>query len=409
MRRALLPLAALSIAIQPAALAAQDTTDPDILESERRIKRAEAEAAEHEADKLKYEKQKAAAEAKVGFLPDSPAEGKFTIGEGGGKLETEFLVADAVASAADYIAEAVDGRSDILLVEGPATRGNVRLLAFQAEAHGIKKAAARALEMPGDPCAVQPAWNTDRAVGIAAVGAGPLFGAGALIGALGDMLKTDTTVTGKESALTEEQLVRALLVKRTDLFRTTYFDAATFDPNNDVIKELDCLGTYDQAIQAGLAQFDTDEEKKANAGKIARLTAASAKLDELYDRLLEVEKDSPPLLGLLYADAEISKNSGSVLRVWIDASGGTFINRRNLWTMLGARSLGMTGGAVVSYLLIDRPTGKVAAAGFLKCTTDLVSLRRAHQPQLKTGYCHPLVEQPTIQAARPAEQRTRSD
>lgn len=366
-------------------------TDPAVAQAELRKKIADAEAAEHEAERLKYEKQKAAADAKFGFLPKSPAEGKAAVGEGGGALETEFLVADALASAAIYIAKAVESRSDILLVEGPQSRGNVRLLSFQAEAYAIKKSAQRALGQTYDLCSPPPTPPIVSEKGITLFLNQGLFSAGALVGALGDMLKSDTTITGKTSSLNEEQLVRALLVAAPGRFQTAYFDNATFDPKNDVITELDCLGSYNQAIGTELARFTTDEEKKKNAAKIARLNASATALDEMFDRLLKVEKDNPPLLGLLYADAQISKNSGSVLRVWIDASGGTFVNRRNLWTSLGARALGMTGGAIVSYTLIDRPSGTVAAAGFLKCTTDLVSLRKAHQRNLKIGACEPLI------------------
>jgi hypothetical protein len=399
MRPAALILTVCLIAIvPPTGLTAKESTDPATAAAELRKKRAEAEAAEHEAERLKYEKQKAAAEAKFGFLPKSPAEGKAAFGEGGGVLETEFLVADALASAANYIAKAVETRSDILLVEGPESRGNVRLLSFQAEAYSIKRSAERALGVTHDLCAPPPPPPPpdDGHKGAAAGPLGGLFGAGALIGALGDMLKTDTTVTGRASSLTEEHLVRALLVAAPGRFRTTYLDSATFDPENDVIQELDCLGRYDHAIRADLSRFQTDDDKKLNAAQIARLTAAATSLAEMFDRLLKVEKDTPPLIGLLYADAELAKNSGSVLRVWVDVSGGTFVNRRNLWTNLGAPSLGMTGGAIVSYMLIDRPGSQVAAAGLLKCTTDLVSLRKAQRRNLKIGACSPLIMPQTL-------------
>ena len=385
MRRALLPLAALSIAIQPAALAAQDTTDPDILESERRIKRAEAEAAEHEADKLKYEKQKAAAEAKFGFLPKSPAEGKTEVETGGGALESEFLVSEALASAARLIADDVTKLSpsegSVLIVEGAENQGTASLVAFQVESFGLKMASARALRRSNDLCQEQPVGITSGA-----------FGAGALFSALSDMLKSDVKVSGNETKLTAAQLVRAIIAKEPKLFRTGFFDSAGVNENNAVVKELDCLSRYRDEIANTLAEFDTDEEKKANAAQISRLTAQLAANDALLDRLVKFEKDSPPQLASLYADAENFDKAAYVLRVWVDKGGGTTITRKNLWTTLGARSIGMTGGAVVSYLLIDKSDGSVRKAGFLKCSTELVSLRRAHQLGNTQRECIKLVE-----------------
>jgi hypothetical protein len=73
--------------------------------------------------------------------------------------------------------------------------------------------------------------------------------------------------------------------------------------------------------------------------------------------------------------------------VWTDAKGGTVIIRRNFWTLLGARALGMTGGSVVSYMLTDKDDGNVYAAGLLHCNTKLVSLRDAHRNAFAEGFC----------------------
>ncbi len=47
----------------------------------------------------------------------------------------------------------------------------------------------------------------------------------------------------------------------------------------------------------------------------------------------------------------------------------------------------MTGGAIVSYLLIAKKTGEVAEAGFPQRSTDLTSLRGAHAAKSKRGNC----------------------
>ena len=314
-------------------------------------------------------------------------------------METEFLVADALAAAADHIVKALsDEGSGILLVEGPQSQGNVRLLSFEAEVYGLKKSAQRALGEPQELCTpiLPPRATNNATVQVLSLP----FATGAFIGALGDMLKTDTTITGKSSSLTEAQLIRALLVRApAGKFRTTYFDSESLNPDNSVIQKVDFVSRYQQKIDEELASFDTDEKKKANAAKIARLNFAATGIDGLFERLLKVDKDSPPLLGLLYADSEIGSKSGKVLRIWVDANGGTFINRRNLWTSFGARALSMTGGAIVSYTLIDRPSTNVVAAGFLKCTTDLVSLRKAQQRNLIVGDCTPLALPPEARQA----------
>lgn len=366
---------------------AEEPVDPAIAAAELRKKIADAEAAEHDAEKAKFEKEKAAAEAQFGFIPKSPAEGKTEFEKEGAALESEFLVSEALSSAATLIITDVTTVSpspnSILILEGTENRSTSRLASFQVEAFGLKRSAARTLNLGQDLCAQ------------ARLTAGPAFAAGALISAVANMLKTDVKITGLESKLTSAQLVRAIIAIRPTLFRTGFFDAEGVNENNAVVKEFDCLDRYRSEVAAKLASFTTDEEKKANASLIARLTANANSLDALTDRLTKPEKDSLPPLALLYTDAENYSKADYVLRVWLDKGGGTTITKKNLWTTLGARSVAMTGGAIVSYLLIAKKTGEVAKAGFLKCSTDLTSLRGAHAAKSKRGNCTKLAEPTT--------------
>lgn len=373
---------ALAIVVPSTTLLAQENTDPAIAEAELRKKIADAEAAEHDAEKAKYEKEKAAAEAQFDFLPKSPAEGKTEFEKEGAALESEFLVSEALASAAGLIVDDIikpKSPNSVLILEGSASQSTSRLAAFQVEAFGLKRSAARTLGLQQDICAQETF-------------VAPAFAAGALISAVSDMLKTDVKIIGTKSELTSAQLVRAIIAIRPGLFRTGFFDAEGVNEENSVVQEFDCLDRYRSEIAARLASFTTDEQKKANASLIARLTANASSLDALTDRLTKAEKDTLPLLALLYTDAENYSEAEYVLRVWLDKGGGTTITRKNLWTTLGARSVAMTGGAIVSYLMIEKQTGEVKKAGFLKCSTNLTSLRGAHLANSKRGNCVKLVE-----------------
>lgn len=386
MRASILAFVLFTVAAGPARAADGPAPDPVVVAAERARKQAEAETAQLEAEKKKYEMQQAAAEARFGFLPKSPAEGKTTIDSTGAALETELLVADALATAAKKIATDID-RADqkILVLGGSESGGSGRLIAFQAEAYGLRNASRRALGS-AELCPPSPVVPSPEQEGAVNIVGGVLPAMGALVGGLSDMLKTDTAVSGKTSLLGEEQLVRAIVASQPTKFRTAYLDVSKLDEGNSVIAELECLGRYRDEITAKLASFDTDAKKKANAPQIAQLAAQAIAHDSLFGRLTKVEKDAPPLLALLYADAEISKSTGSVLRVWMDASGGTIINRRNLWTNFGARAVSMTGGAVISYLHLDR-SGNALKAGFLRCNTQLVSLRGVHRIGKSIGDC----------------------
>ena len=359
---------------------AEEPVDPAIAAAELRKKIADAEAAEADAEKAKYEKQQAAAEAKFGFLPKSPAtEGKVTLHEGSGKLESTLLMAAALQKAAERIAAQFKTENGLLLVEGDGGLDNGQYIAFQLEALGIEDAMTTALGQPIPETACAQSRQ------IQAFDGG--VGAGALVSALSGMLRTDIEIRNINETVTSAQLVRALLARAPAgrFILPQQRPATQVSTANPVAKTLCRMRLARTAVEERLSQF-SEKPTGPEMRKKAQMTLAAGRYDEWMTRLTKSDTGVPPLAAI-YMQSLLFEQGTKVLRVWVDKSGGTILTRRNLWTSLGAPAVGITGGLVASYAKIDAKTGAVEKAGFMYCNTELASLRTMHRSRQVTSNC----------------------
>lgn len=317
-------------------------------------------------------------------LPKSPATGTTTIGTNDGKLETQLLVASTFRAAASAIAKdprlksATGGK--ILLLPGDSAVETPRLLAFHSHAYALEKSFERANLIGPSNC-------DDKAVVNSLAGV-----IGPLSTALVDLLKTDIDISGIDSTLTAASLMRAVAVAKPDTFTTTLGQMHDID-EGEVAKTLCRLEAHRAAASTEIDSA-TDEQKKQNPRRYALLSSIVSSYDTFFDGLWKNDGDKPSRLALVLMEERIKEYPDRILRIWVDASGGTVIKRKSLWTMVGARSVGMTGGSVVSYLLTETASGDVVSAGFLHCNTQLVSLRTAHKDAFARAYCEPLTDAP---------------
>jgi len=377
MRRVLMVL--LAFASVPATAAEEPKIPADV---QARIDEANARKAEAEAREAQYKAEAEAAKARFDALPKSPATGTTTLSSGAGKLETNLLVASTYREAARIIAKDVltkgKGKGNrILILPGSTALDRSQTMAFQAQAIGLKSAFSSALPGLKFECGAGRSGQ----IGIQLVDPGTIM---AGFGALADLLKTDTTISAVDSDLTESTLVRAVAAAQPTEFTTTF---KAPDLQNSRAATTLCE-LQDARLKAEIAfRLLGPEPEKNHPREAAALMQASTAFDTFLAKLTTPAADKPAPLALIMAEAAVETYPGRILRVWTDAKGGTVIIRRNFWTLLGARALGMTGGSVVSYMLTDKDDGNVYAAGLLHCNTKLVSLRDAHRNAFAEGFC----------------------
>lgn len=73
-----------------------------------------------------------------------------------------------------------------------------------------------------------------------------------------------------------------------------------------------------------------------------------------------------------------------VLRLSVDAAGGTSILKNNFLTLFGFNALQITGGAVISYSYLNAGT---LSSGLIVCPTKVTSLGSVHRGQLSSQEC----------------------
>ncbi len=356
--------------------------DP-LAEAQKQKALSEARKAAAEARKAEIEAEAALEKARFSFLPQSPADGKVTLGEGAGAMEVAMLTAIAIRAAAAQIKTAAAPPQGTLLIGGADTLDLSALLAFQAESVGVEAELRDALEVADlAPCTAAPP--------------GPELvpGIGPVITAFAGMLRTDTESRGIKTEIDAQVLTRAVLKENPGLIVPRYRVKPSAGPDNLVV----CTLTRFDAAR-GLVRARLKVKPAPSDDRKAKLTAAATRSEEFYQSWTKPATDGTVRLASAIAQAELVPAGSKVLRVFLDKQGGSLLTRRNLWTALGAKAIAVSGGAVVSFTLDDPFTGKVEKSGVFICGTTLTDYRKVHRLEGLGGKCIP-VEGGTVDGER---------
>lgn len=118
--RAILPYLLLVASVPTPGNAQSVSEDSPKATAETEKAQSEARKAAADARKAEIEAEIALEKARFSFLPQSPAEGKVTLGDGAGRAEAAMLTASAIGKAAEKIAEKADPPAGTILVgSGP--------------------------------------------------------------------------------------------------------------------------------------------------------------------------------------------------------------------------------------------------------------------------------------------------
>ncbi|MET0245601.1 MAG: hypothetical protein ABW182_02540 [Sphingomonas sp.] len=312
----------------------------------------------------------------------SDATGKTDLKEKGGELEGWMLSARSLDKAAAGIRNRL---------AGVATPGPIVLLAadeqFDLTLPLTVKARLKAAVDTLAAATAQPACSTPApapaGAGVDMQGAALLPYIGALIGAF----RTDTEISGVAGPSDERLLVNALARH------------AAADPRREWIIPADLVAPPASGTIGALWQGVNDARTRARACRIrigdppgaakvaaARLDAAIDAADSL-ENALEQTGDTRGLLAEAIRLEVLEGRNPLILRVYLERGGGSLIVRKNLWTTLGASAVGVTGGSVASWRLVNPRSGAIVTGGLLFCRTALTSLRAVHDGRVRAAEC----------------------
>jgi len=335
-----------------------------------------------------------------GEVKAGPYSGAVELKDKAGTIEATLLASRAVAAAGEKIRDGIQGKiskgKPLIIIPARSFESFQRLSSYNFRLDLVRKALTSAIPKK------TPA-GVDEAAPLALAGAG-LDAVSKLLG----FFKTDFTFGGAEVKIEEVAAVYALagvLARMKDA--PTVFLPQNFLPSmqaeaiqdisdeieeiarlrDKVVKQLDDDTAELETLEARAGNEQGDAKKKTQA-RIAMLKARAPDLKAakpLYDAfvtsLVTPEASGVLPLAALANERAISslvlKADTRVLLVRLEATGGGYLVKKNLWTGLGAAApLYHMGGAAMSYVLFDGPTAGVLAG-------DTVAVHGGYKPTRK--------------------------
>lgn len=293
-------------------------------------------------------------------------EGKVELGDHAGEMEAWLLASDTLGAAGKLIADAAAPMAGKLIVlAGDEALDFTPLFATRYAIQDSRQTLNVALRSA--PRCIDGGGPASAESSPARL---PMLAA---IGALGSVLQSDVGVTGVPVEVSARLLATSVAEALGN--KAIVPAALTLPPKNgsSLQDELQLTGD-DRALAAARQGCLTRAGKSRKAAAIA-LGAAIEAHDKVINALKTgKEGGEAPIITALKLDWLVSDNP-RLLRVYVDKAGGTLLTRKNIWTAFGAPSVGVTGGLVSSFTVLDPQSGSVAAAGLVACRTKLASLR----------------------------------
>lgn len=310
-------------------------------------------------------------------------DGKTTLEGEGGKLEGWMLASSTLGFAAKKISDSASkdaGKGPIVLLDGDDVldlragqllRSDVGVL-VQAHAKVGLEVGCTAIAKDGGE--------------ITAASASPA----AVIGAVLSLLKTDTTISGFAWETPDGALLNAIAGSNPGIY-VLPADLIAGGIDGDSVKAITDLASRHEKARACrvaiAAAASSAVAKKAVAPSLAALDGLSTRTQGFLDAVSERKDGKPSRLDVaMVADALLpALPTTSVLRVHTERAGGSILKRSNLFTMLGAPAIGVTGGTVISWRLSNPETGRARAGGILVCRTKLTNMNAIHDNRVEVG------------------------
>jgi hypothetical protein len=329
----------------------------------------------------------------IGQVQSGSYSGAIDLKDKTGTVEARLLAAKAVDGAAERIARSVKEHADathaIAVIPARSFVSFDTLYLYRLR-RGLVE---RALESVLPPLVATTPASTGAPVAGSAVAIPALVSSG--LDALGKVLgflKTDYQIGGIDVTLDEEIVISAvagqLLSQKIQkvVLPLTFMPQAQAKALGEITAEMsELLALRTRGVQAAskekanittleasLSAEKDDAKKKILARdveiaktKLSDIEAAVALHDEFVGGLVATKEATAPTLRKILSELLIEQLSAThaILLVRLEATGGGYLIKKNMWTGLGSMPLYHMGGSAVSYVLLDPITSNVAAAG----------------------------------------------
>lgn len=393
-------------------------TDPVVAAANAEKAVADAKKAAADAQAAQAQAELAALKAKVGEVPASGYTGNVDLKENAGSLESSLLASAAIVEATAEIAKRIPctykNKSVLLTGMSDVPTFNA-LMTFNAQLSILETAMKEASNASATAQKIGPILKAEPLAFAAAIPA-----AGLVLDAANKLLnffKADYTVGGIQTALDESIVSHALAgtLAASGKFKDILIPNL-FNPTNlseKMVATLTKLETDRISAKSGEAEEATavksyaekvgDTEKVKAAADAALKKAkplerpalekkakeAASKLektkegleahnvanagwkkavalhDAFFVKIMTMdEKGVVPLSQIVKEEAINAKiNDGLMLITKLQSQGGSYYTKKNMWTALGAMPFYNSGGAVISYLLVEGADRKVILSG----------------------------------------------
>lgn len=336
-------------------VSAQDQQSPARLEeiqAERDLVKARTELVEAE--------QNRAAQA-LAPLQELADQGKNELGSNGGNQEGAYLATLATRAAAFVINKKVSGKgSQYIVLSGDDQLSFDSLIAFRFETRGLLRAFDATLAQQ----------NVQECQLGAKDGTGSR--SAAFIGALGSvlgLLQSETKVSGINSLSTNSLLLSALTALSPNQYVVPSDILIPIERrDSETVRRLSKLEECLVKAREILPELSKDRKERIKT----LIGTASTYLADLLSA-----KNGKVKLATIIREAEIARGDRKVLRINLERSGATLMTRRNLFTALGARAIGVSGGVSATYRLTDFRDGSILSSGVIVCRTKVKDIKDA--------------------------------
>jgi hypothetical protein len=201
----------------------------------------------------------------------------------------------------------------------------------------------------------------------------------ALVGAIADLLKSETELTAIDQTVDAKLLAAAVAGKFGNAVLPSAAIAAK--PDSEMLRlfnELIAVADNSRLLRYRLAA--NENPSNCEQHKLDSLKLVLASFDKFYARVTTADEKTGMVPIVLAARLDqILDQDPVVLRVTMEKSGGTLLKRKNLLTAFGAETAFISGGLVSSYQLTRPKTGELIRSGVITCRTTMTSLKRVQE------------------------------
>lgn len=301
-------------------------------------------------------------------------EGGTTAKDGAGAIEASMLSASAIWNASNYIKTKLPGNAGAILIFADDQSLSFSMYIGAVRALSNFKSRFPQLRIlkgvPSNKC--QPPLGYP--------GGGGAVALAALSGFVG-AIRQKTEIASVPVTATSAMLARSVAGNLPDSWTATLPDNMPIadGANSDFGTLFDTLEVENDCWRAYLASLKEDPKKPQIGIAIAAIKTVTDDFSAFSTSISKIDDKGQSQFSQIMAQEALVAQKPKVLRLKVEAAGGTSILRNNFLTLFGADAMRITGGIVVSYSFLD---ASGLTSGVFVCPTRVATLSSIHSGHL---------------------------